>query len=232
MAILQGLRAGRARPSRVAKDQDMSDAEAARQLQRLAEANLIRRDADGLYGITPFGRLVLSQLAGLGFISKHSAYFAEYDTSVIPDELVGRFGELSEGKVGDNPMENFEEVGEAIREAKRLTWVLIDQRVEREISVLGGKARADFDLRLLAPESAMLPDGRATIPSKAPGVQKRVLEPVNVTVIVTEKRAGFGLPDFNGRLHHASISGDDPRLIGWCRDLFLHYWEKGKPFRG
>jgi predicted transcriptional regulator len=60
MMILINLDKESMRLSQLVKKQEMTPTEASRHLQRLTDIDLIAKDADNLYKITPYGRLVLS----------------------------------------------------------------------------------------------------------------------------------------------------------------------------
>jgi predicted transcriptional regulator len=70
------------------KEIDMNSTEASRQLSRLTEARLIEKKGDGRYYNTIFGKLVLSSILSLNFISEKSGYFFEHDTAPIPLDLL------------------------------------------------------------------------------------------------------------------------------------------------
>ncbi len=56
------------------KKVDMNSTEATRQLSRLAEVRLIEKKGDGNYYDTLFGKLVISSISNLNFISEKSGY--------------------------------------------------------------------------------------------------------------------------------------------------------------
>ena len=86
LAILQILDEKPMTFTSIIKEIDMNSAEASRQLSRLTEAQLIEKKGDGRYYNTPFGKLVLSSISDLNFISERSGYFLNHDTSQIPLE--------------------------------------------------------------------------------------------------------------------------------------------------
>src|SRR5574337_654389 len=65
------------------KEVDMNSTEASRQLSRLMEARLIEKKGDGKYYNTLFGKLVISTISDLNFISVNSEYFLKHDTAQI-----------------------------------------------------------------------------------------------------------------------------------------------------
>ena len=84
MTILGNLSREALKLSHLAQRQDMTVTETSRHLQRLSDAELILKDSEGLYKVTPYGRLILSLLPSLSFVSGNRAYFQEHDTSDLP----------------------------------------------------------------------------------------------------------------------------------------------------
>ena len=81
------------------KEVDMNSAEASRQLSRLTETQLIEKKGDGRYYNTLYGKLVISSISGLDFISEKSGYFLNHDTSQVPPDLLRQIGALSTGEI-------------------------------------------------------------------------------------------------------------------------------------
>ncbi len=228
--ILLEFQSRRMKLSNISRKLDLTVTETSRHLQRLGDARLVSKGADGLYGLTPYGEIALSQLSGLGFVEQHRDYFLEYDASCLPYEFISRIGELADGEVIAEPFKALEEIERLFREAKKFVWVLTDRHFAPLERVMVGRPNSSFDLRTIFPEGAYLPDSRAVIPSTAPGVQKRVLSRVDIRVVVTEKGAGFSLPLRSSKLNYGAFQGEAPKFHKWCQDLFLYYWEKAKPF--
>ena len=63
--IMLELQKAKLKLSHLARKQDLTVTEASRHLQRLNEARLIRKDVDGLYGLTAFGTLGSHLRSGL-----------------------------------------------------------------------------------------------------------------------------------------------------------------------
>ncbi len=81
------------------KEVNMSSTEASRQLSRLTEAQLIEKKGDGRYYNTLFGKLVLSSISDLNFISEKSGYFLNHYTAQIPLDLLRQIDSLSKGEI-------------------------------------------------------------------------------------------------------------------------------------
>jgi predicted transcriptional regulator len=214
--------------SDISRRLDFTVTEASRHLQRLDGAKLVIKGADGLYGLTPYGELALSQLAGLGFVEKYRDYFLEYDVSCFPYEFIGRLGELAEGKIMADTFRTLEETERVLKEAKEVVWVLSDMNFTLLARAVLDKMNAPFDLKIILPEGGFPPDSKAVIQSTLPGVQERVLPKVEIRLVVTEKHAGFSLHLRSNKSSYRAFHGDDPKFHKWCKDLYFYYWEKAK----
>lgn len=67
MNMLNSLRDERLKLSHLAKRLDMTVTETSRHLQRLSDADIVARDTDGTYSLTPLGGLALQLLGSLSF---------------------------------------------------------------------------------------------------------------------------------------------------------------------
>src|SRR5574337_159695 len=100
------------------KEIEMNSTEASRQISRLTEAQLIEKKGDGRYYNTLFGKLVLSSISGLNFISEKSGYFLEHDTAQIPLDLLQQIDALSKGEIVTgvyNILNTHEKLGENMK---------------------------------------------------------------------------------------------------------------------
>ncbi len=228
MNILLELQKDRLKLSQLSRKLELTVTEASRHLQRLSEAKLVQKDSDGFFSLAPFGTLTLSALSDLSFAAKHRDYFTEYDISNLPLEFIERIGELENGAYIAEALKNLEEGEKKIQEAKKFVWILSDEVLASSIPSLAKKVKEPFDLRIILPEGKFPPESKSRLTSTM-GVQKRVLPKTDVLIVLTEKYAVFCLPTRSGKIDYTGFTGTDPKFHQWCKDLFLHYWEKAKP---
>jgi predicted transcriptional regulator len=215
--------------SQISRKLEITVTETFRHLQRLEEAMLIQKDTNGRYKLTRFGSLTLFLLEDLGFVSKHRDFFMEYDISAVPHELIGRIGEIAEGDYSGEALKNLEEGEKMIREAQEFVWIVSDQVLTSTIQPLTEKMKNSFDLRIILPEGKFPPENKSSLPSDIAGIQKRVINKVDVLVVLTEKYAIFCLPNKTGRIDYTGFTGKSPRFRAWCKDLFIYYWNTATP---
>lgn len=209
---------------------NLSVQETSRHLSRLRDAKLIGRNVDGFYHLTPFGRITLHLLTGYNFILKNRDYFQDHDPSCLPLEFIERIGELEEYKPGEGVMQVLHLAVVVMEEAKEYVWILTDQVMTPTIPMIKEGYAKGLKFRILLPEKLTLPSG-FQLPKLAPAspVEIRWLEEVRVCTMMNEKLAGLCLPDLDGKIDFSTgFASRDPKFHKWCRDLFLHYWERGR----
>ena len=228
MTILNNLSVEALKLSHLAQRQDMTVTETSRHLQRLSDAELINKDSEGLYRVTPYGRLILSLLPSLGFVSDNRAYFQEHDTSVLPPEFITRFGELSSFTFNEDTITNLVHHMKILEESEEYCWTAANQFHLGAPPLVGEALKRGVDLRTILPTEVTPPPGF----KPAEGVQRRTLPGFNLVVIASEKEAVLGLPYLSGKMDHAQYFSTDTGFLKWCKDLFLHYWDRAKPMLG
>lgn len=228
IGIMMLLRSESLKLSDLSKKQGLTNPETLRQLRRLCEVGLVQKESSGLYELSPYGKLVLLQLGGVEFLAKNRDFFSSYDTSFIPYEYINRFGELLSSSIGYEPFKVLEKTNQVLKEAEEFAWIISNQNLTLYLPTMREKLKSGFEFRLILPEGSYLPEDEALIPSNTPGMHKRILPEIHIRLVVTDKYAGFSLPDRENMTDYRAIMGDDPMFHNWCKNLFIHYWEKSK----
>jgi predicted transcriptional regulator len=221
MAILGKLGVEPLKLSHVASNLDITVTEASRHLQRLVDTGLIQKDSEGLYGVTPYGDLVLSLVPALDFVSRNREYFSEHSIMVIPPKLRSRLGELSVGKYISDTITTVTHYWEILNEAEEFAYSIKTSPLPTlydEESPIRVENRTILQDEIHIPEAFYLGDST-----------RRFLKRVQVFLLVTEKEAIFSLPYLNGKIDYCAFMSKDPNFRNWCLDLFLYFWEEAKP---
>ncbi len=207
------------------KEIDMNSTEASRQLSRLTEAQLIEKKGDGKYHNTPFGRLVLSSISDLNFISEKSGYFLNHDTTQIPLDLLRQIDSLSKGEIVTgvyNIMNTYEKII-----IKSYIWYMSDDFPRHLLPNVEKKLEEGKEFRVILPKdpTSMLSE------KNRKKIAIKVLDEIKISVIVTDKFSMLELPGLDGKIdQNTAIFGYDDQSREWCKKLFQYYWEKTKLF--
>jgi predicted transcriptional regulator len=226
--ILLALNDEKLKLTGIAERMNFTATEASRQLQRLGEAKLVLKDADGLYSITKYGELCLTLLGSLEFTSSNRDYFQSHDASVLPNKFISRLGDLQGCSYQGDLISTLAYDEEMFKAADRYVWSMSDQFHYSAPPIVAEKLRQGVDIKTILPENVIPPPGF----KPAEGVERRLLPRVDFHLVVTDKEANFGLVYLDGRIDYAQFVSKRERFRGWCHDLFQHYWEEAKPHIG
>ena len=210
--------------------------ESSRHLARLGVVNLTRKDADGLHHITAYGRLVVRQLQGIWFTSRHKDYFASHTLDRIPQEFLSRLGELADCNHLDDTMVSLYNIEKMVREAEEHVWsinfpvpVSVFPRL-REAFERGVKGRLiapkDFIVHPIVKGGLKGEDRKAMERASATGLlEQRFIERMDLILWISEKEAALvSFPKPDGSFDLLGFASSNERTLTLARDLFLHYW--------
>lgn len=226
--ILRELEAKELRMGELARRLTLTATEATRQLKRLTEASLIQRLPEGAYTITPYGRLVQGLFPSLDFVFRHKDYFATRDLSRFPYPFVDRIGELDQGTLRLETMENIVTGEQMMGRVREYLWALVPGPGSELLApTVYEQRRKGVEFRFAIP-IGLLPTV-ASPPKAELDLDVRGLPEIPAILVVTEEEAFVSFPPIGGRWDYAGFFGEDPRFLQWTKDVFLHFWGRGKP---
>jgi predicted transcriptional regulator len=227
---LKALRILSEKPHRltdISKLLDLTSAEISRHLGRLANANLISKDSDGRYILTPFGGIILFELTKLEFFTKHNKYFSTHDLSVIPDELRW-LNAMSKSEMIEGTLEIMSMVEDLTNNAQKRVCLISDQPLRAVVNLTLKAAKRGVEFKMLYPAGSELPNEYH--PKKKVPIEVRLIKDVPMSLKHNEKQGGIALPDLKGTVDYGyALMGSEPQFMKWIGLLFEHYWEKAEP---
>src|ERR671938_1001868 len=94
LSILMRLTEEDIKLSQLAKDLNVTMQEVHRNVNRLMEAGLIKKNSDGTFSLTTFGNTIIKQIPAYDFLSRNKEYFSGHFLGEIPMKFVHRIGAL------------------------------------------------------------------------------------------------------------------------------------------
>src|SRR5918992_3740109 len=94
LSILYKLSSQSSKLAQLAKDLDVTMQEVHRNVNRLQDSGLIRKDANGQFSLTTFGTTILQQIPTMNFLSRNKEYFSDHFLGDIPMKFIHRIGAL------------------------------------------------------------------------------------------------------------------------------------------
>lgn len=226
MSILSKLSQESMKMQELGRSLNLTATETFRQLQRLTEVQLISKNIDGSYSITPYGRAILFLCPSFEFLLKNRQYFLNHDIMQIPPEFIYRLGELNGGELRTEIPDNLNRVEQIIKSAKEYLWVLSSRvldahsRAMVEGCKMGLKFRSLHDWSLITSEAEQSEVERC--------IERRYIQRTPGIVIITEKEAVISFPFMDGKPDYVAFFGVDPAFRKWVTDFYLYFWEKGE----
>ncbi len=241
LRILNQLNKKAMNVTNLSKTLDLTIQESSRHISRLQEAGLTQKDIEGLHSLTPYGKVVLTQLQGLEFTSQHKNYFTSHSLEHLPVEFIYRIGELTNSTHIDGISVSVYRVEKIIREAEEHILAVTDEyllnaallmqeAIERGVKVKNIEARDWVPSTQIADEFYAVVGQESGEHARTSGLlEERVLERLDIYLYMSEKEVAaiaFPLPD--GRFDYLGFAATDKRSHKWCRDLFQYYWDRAR----
>jgi predicted transcriptional regulator len=93
--------------------------------------------------------------------------------------------------------------------------------------VMSERALKGLKLKFLIPENRL--SAEPPPPTTPRNIEIRSLSDIPAIIAVTEKEAAACFRLAGRRMDYAGFYGKDPAFLNWVKELFLYYWDKGKP---
>ncbi len=222
------------RISDLTREIKFTKAEVRRHVTRLSEVDLIQRDLDGYYQLTPYGETSLLLFQESIFLSKYRDYFKNHTPVNNPPIFLKRLSELSKHQFVDNFMGFLNFLEEKIREAKEFVWLYIDQYPIIAVDSLLNSVERGVKIRIIeqsdlsGPTVTFQDKHLHAIGTEAPDVMVRVHDRKDVYLFISDAGSAVSFPSADG-FDYSGFTVTDRESGSWGEDLFNLYWENAQP---
>jgi len=158
-SILMMLEEKKWRSAQMAKELNLTIQETHRNTVRLAEAGLIKKDSDGFFSLTPYGRILVSQLSQFGFLNKYKAYFAEHFPSDLSPKFLQRIGSLRNCELIHGNFVIVDKWMSLAEDAKEYLRIMTSQIPPEFFKLKVSKAKKGLQIFLIHGENTIAPKG-------------------------------------------------------------------------
>jgi predicted transcriptional regulator len=218
LGILRKLKENDWKMNDLARKLDLTTTETFRQLQRLSEASLAKKQPEGTYAITEYGKIVLEFAYPLEFLLKNKEYFLTHNVRCLPHQFVMRLDVLSQATLISGMVESTTKISMMIGQAKIYMWAISPEPLVQSIEAISKEVPKSAEYRILSPQPY----------TKLPNLENRTLLEPPVIMAVTEKQAALCFRLIGGKVDYASFFGEETAFRDWAKELFCYFWEKGK----
>jgi predicted transcriptional regulator len=231
--ILYELREEPLRMSYLSSKLDFTVQETSRNLSRLSDLGLIRKDNSGLYYLTPYGEGAFQLIPSFKFLSCNKEYFMSHKLTSIPYEFTISIGSLADCDYVNDVMTAFFKIENMIKEAKEYIWILVDQILASSLPLLSDAIKRGVFFRLILPLDISPSDELHGLlqehfyDATEDLVDGRFLESIEIVLCISEKEvAALSFPDLRGKFDYTGFNTKDEKALKWSKNLFNYYWEE------
>ena len=244
LKILHNIREKNMNITALAQTVDITTQECSRHIARLSDFNLIQRNNDRTFSITPYGDLTLRLILGQQFASRYQDYFNTHSLDDLPSRIVSRIHELDQSRFTQDIWLTFSLLENLFKEAEEYIWMIHDQyllsilplgveAIKRGVKFKSIDPMSKAENRKLdteRPDYVTGEDEKYLLESwKAGNLEIRLSESIKVFLYVTEKNAILAFPLIDGSFDYTGFVTDRPDGLQLCRDIFEYYWSQSSP---
>lgn len=234
LAIIFRLNDKSAKISQLAKDLGITMQETHRNVNRLQEAGLIDKDPEGIFSLTTFGNTIIKQIPTFNYLSKHKEYFSEHVLGELPIKFIMRLGALDRCEFVKGVVAILERWKDIYRQADLYVYEIVPQ-VPMDLidpAVTRVKERG-VKYSYVLPKDVITPKGRKDLLKKLGhnellnkgDIERRMVEKVQVAVILNEKQASVLFPNQKGETDMNMMFVSSHTVFHeWCLDYFRYRW--------
>ena len=239
LGIISLLSGGPEKLTGISRTLSISTQQCNRHLTRLHQAGLVEKDAEGLYSLTPFGKVVLRLNPTLEFLTDNRDYFMTHTLDNLPEKFVVRIGELSDSELKPNVMEGLSEIEEIIEGAEEDLWVIINKRTRSVRPLVAEALRRGVRVSSISVRSYVteldvkreidVEDELIVVRAEETGqAEVADAEDFGVYMYASEKAVYISFPHEDGTYDYLGFVSSDPRAVGFCQDLYNYFWERAE----
>jgi predicted transcriptional regulator len=197
LEILLRLSQNKSKVSTIAKVLGATVLEVYRNFERLVKADMITKDSEGDYTITPFGTIICAQIPSTQFLSSNKKYFKDHNFGDIPQKFLQRIGALVDGKQVKGFVKIMEKWKEIYQNAEEyIENILYEVPYTADfMQPLVKKLENNVKLRSILSESAILSAERKQILDNKKiknlfekgSMERKMIDSVSTVLIMNEK---------------------------------------------
>lgn len=235
MSILQTLLEEQLNLTGLSTSLGLKNQEVSRHLSRLESSGFVRKNTDGTYAVTHFGKLCLIKNDEMEFIVTHLEYFNNHSVEKIPRELVAKIGVLSNSTFINDTLialqivkRIFDESDEYLfRLSNQFLMILLDQ-------VVSAADRGVIYSFIYSSDITVPPNASDTVrlrDASHKGTFFSYTHPdVKAFMVMSEKEVMLAFPELDGKYDYTGFNSTDKDVLKWCKELYeLHETDRLPP---
>lgn len=233
--ILKMLDDKPAHATKIASTLKLTKQDTHRNTARLTEIGLIKKDTEGFFLLTEFGKAISSQFSYFQFLNKHKEYFKNHTFGKVPEKFIHRLGELENAQQVSSIAEVLVRLRKMESTSKNQFKLMTTQAFSDLVTLELGLIKKGVKTQILIGKNTILPreiseEINLEDLMKRENFQQRRIEKIEVAIFITDESCAVMFPNRKGEINmNDMFVGNDNRVREWCDDVFDHYWKFSKP---
>jgi len=232
----------RANISTMAKQLDAKNPEVHRNISRLLKIGLIKKESDGTYSLSNYGKTVCTQIPSLTFGFVHRKFFENHNFGDMPTQFIQRLASLQENKIIKGYVKVMERWKGIHKNAKKFIYnVLSEVPYDNEIiDAVESKLKNNIKIKSIFAQNTITLDERKTIFEKKNFgkyvkdglLERKMLKNISLGILLNEKESCVIFPNNEGRPDMEQMFySTDSDFHQWCLDFFNYSWNISGSFQ-
>lgn len=233
--------------AKLSKDLDSTMPEVRRNIIRLTNSGFIRKESDGTFFLTTFGKTILEQVPTIDFLSRNKDYFSDHIFSPLPLKFRKRIGSLSNSTLISGLVAVDECLKDIYDKSQEYVYAMIPEvpldLIESIAARLKKVENKGFRFSYILPSHARVPKRRRELLEalqfdellKKGTVERKMVNSLLIGVVLNDKQACVMFPRIqrNNKIDTDTTSmfySDDPDFHEWCLDYYRYIWHNARSF--
>ncbi|WP_428325675.1 helix-turn-helix transcriptional regulator [Nitrosopumilus sp.] len=219
---------------------DVTAQEVHRNLDRLSKSNFTKKGMNDKYEITTQGKIMLSQMSLVKFLTKNEKFFENHNLQLIPSKFTKRLGVLGTSEHIRGVTKVLEKWTSIYKNADSYIADIVSESPPGMIKPLVSRIQNGVEYRHIVSNNLIEPENREEILKKTGyyklvqkgKIQRKTTKTVSTIVLLNEKESAVIFPSTTNEtdLKHMFYSKDSA-FHEWCIDYFDYIWKKSKTMR-
>ena len=242
LRMLLFLKNNPARNTDLAREFGQNRAEITRNIDRLLDVGMVKKDIEGTFSITQIGFAIAEQIPFFLFISKNRDYFLGHTFGDLPKKFLQRLGELEKCTVINGWSRVYENFINLISNSEQFIYAALSE-ITSEAYPMVFKAiyERNIKLKYIMPYDVNIPSDWASkvkqyhyydlISKKV--IERKIIQKLPLDILMSERQA---LIMFKGKKDEMDMGkaflSNDKAFYDWCVDYFRYLWNTSEEFDG
>src|SRR5690348_13888070 len=185
--------------SKLAKDLNVTMQEVHRNVNRLMDVGLIKKNSEGTFSLTTFGDTIIKQIPAYDFLSRNKEYFLDLNLGGIAMKFIHRIGALNNSEYVSGLVAVIERWKQLYNESSEYIYGMVPQIPLELIEAVIPKIKNDgVKFNYILPQKAIVPKKRTQLLTQSGYydllkmekkiVDRRMVDRVQVAVVLNERQ--------------------------------------------